>query len=196
MAAQPIWRAFLARMDACDAMDIITAELASGKLLARVMRERGWSPYLTYKYLHLTDERWARYEAAKKLSASALAGEAIDIADASDGALLPHQVTAAKLRVDTRKWAAAMLNREEFGEKQPQVSVQIGSVGELHLGALLAHGGPDAQKQLPPAPTQPLPMEVLEDVEDDTRDPSAEEHAALTGGAPTGEPRPEHAEGA
>lgn len=184
-------------MDACDAMEEIVAQVSSGKLLSRVMREKGWSPYLTYRYINQTAERRARYEAAKKLSAAALAGEAMDIADASDGALLPHQVTAAKLRVDTRKWAAALMNREEYGEKaQSSVNVQIGSVGELHLGALLAHGGPEAQKQLPPAPTQPLPTEVLEDDEDDTRDPSAEEHAALTGGAPTGEPRPEHAEGA
>ena len=198
VASRPLWQAFLARMDATNGMDIIVEELSAGKMLARVMRERGWSSTMVYRYMHMTEERWARYLEAKKQSAGAMAAEAMDIADASNSVMLPHQVTAAKLRVDTRRWAAGLLNREEYGEKaQAQVSVQIGSVGELHLGALLAHGGPEAQKVLPPAPTQPLPTEVVEDGgEDEAHDPSAEEHAALTGGETPGEQGAEHAQGA
>lgn len=57
-----------------------------------------------------------------------------------------EEVAAAKVRIDTRKWMAAMNNPERFAPKPPQAQVQV-NIGSLHLDALRRRALPgDAAK--------------------------------------------------
>lgn len=85
--------------------------------------------------------RWLNADSGRKQAladsrahaAHGMAEDALAIADGAAGAGSAHEVAAAKLRIETRRWLAAVWNRDEFGEKQVGLTVNIGS---LHLDAL------------------------------------------------------------
>lgn len=59
-----------------------------------------------------------RYAHAKEEQADLMADEILDIADALDTVAVTHEkVSAAKLRVDARKWVASKLKPKKYGDK-------------------------------------------------------------------------------
>ena len=80
--------------------------------------------------------RAARYAAAKKAGAAALAEEAVAIADGST----PGTVVADRLRVDARTWLAGRWDPETFGDRAG-VAVNV-DLGDLFLRAHRAESHP------------------------------------------------------
>ena len=157
MGGQPIWHAFCARVDKLGGIDWIISRIANGATLLAITRELRVSRYLMWRYINLTSERAERYAKARRDGAAALAEEAIEIADGADD-MHPAGVQKAKLQVDSRKWLAGVHDREGYGE-QPKAAGQQINIGVMHLHALQAHGGPDAQASLP------RPKQIITDAE-------------------------------
>lgn len=74
-----------------------------------------------------------RLKEARTLGAAALAEEALEISDRMAGTAA--EAASNRLAVDTRKWLAGVLNREDYGDSAPKVEIGF-SVGGLHLDAL------------------------------------------------------------
>jgi hypothetical protein len=59
-----------------------------------------------------------RYAQAHEDRSDTMADDIIEIADAVEGSDSVAAVAAAKLRIETRKWIAAKLKPQKYGEKQ------------------------------------------------------------------------------
>jgi hypothetical protein len=104
---------------------------------------RGWA--YTALYSLAADAR-QRVREARRIGAAALADEALEISDRT--AASAAEAASNRLAVDTRKWLAGVLNRDDYGDSPPKVQVA------LNMGALML----DAFRQtrgLPHAPKQP-----------------------------------------
>lgn len=85
--------------------------------------------YLNAKY---PDTAGAQLAAARREGAHGMVAQAMQIAD--DVPADREEIAKAKLRVDTRLWAAERWNRDELG-KAPEVALQL-NVNALHLDAM------------------------------------------------------------
>ncbi len=122
-----------------ELVDRICARLAQGESMRSVARDEEMPALSTiFKWLREHKEFSEQYAIAKEESADALVDDILDIADNQveqplivDG--LPVQVDGklvmvkdnvsvnhAKLRVDTRKWAASKLKPKKYGDKVTQ----------------------------------------------------------------------------
>jgi hypothetical protein len=81
---------------------------------------------------NLNDDARMRLEAARRESASALAEQTTEIADAAEA--FPASIAKAGLQVRTRQWLAERFAPEQFGQKS-SVAVTA-NVGQLMLEAL------------------------------------------------------------
>lgn len=118
--------------------DIICERLAAGESMRSVSRDKGMPAMSTlFKWLREHPKFSEQYAKAKEESADALVEDMLDIADnvsnpvLVDGVPLEvngEMVTAvdsasvahARLRVDTRKWAASKLKPKKYGDKITQ----------------------------------------------------------------------------
>lgn len=119
--------------------DLVCERLANGESMRSVSRDDNMPAMCTlFKWLRIHPEFAQQYAKAKEESADALVEDMLDIADNQveqplivDG--LPMQVDGklvmvkdavsvnhAKLRVDTRKWAASKLKPKKYGDKVTQ----------------------------------------------------------------------------
>ena len=112
--------------------DRICERLAAGESMRSVARDPGMPNCSTmFKWIRENEEFSNQYAKAKTESADALVEDMLDIADneahqeikvdgklvkVKDGASVAH----ARLRVDTRKWAASKLKPKKYGEKIQQ----------------------------------------------------------------------------
>lgn len=120
-----------------ELVDRICARLAQGESMRSVARDEEMPALSTiFKWLREHKEFSDQYAIAKEESADALVDDMLDIADNQveqplivDG--LPLQVDGklvmvkdavsvnhARLRVDTRKWAASKLKPKKYGDRQ------------------------------------------------------------------------------
>jgi predicted DNA-binding protein YlxM (UPF0122 family) len=95
---------------------------------------------LSNQIRHQVPDHRLRLEEARRQRADAYADEAREIADGDmldqDGNISGAAVSRARLRVDTRKWLAAVDNPEKYGKQDAaQVNVNL-TVNQLHLDAL------------------------------------------------------------
>jgi Bacteriophage Sf6, terminase small subunit-like len=92
-----------------------------------------------YTWLRDNEDFLERYARAREAQADKLFKECLTIADAAR----PEDANVARLRVDTRKWAAARLAPKKYGDRvshdvkgagssnfQPQILIQCSSAGE------------------------------------------------------------------
>lgn len=116
--------------------DSVCQRLASGESMRSVSRDDAMPAMTTlFRWLREKDDFRQQYEKAKEESADALVEDMLDIADnqvsqpvlvegkpvmmgdkpvmVRDGPSVQH----ARLRVDTRKWAASKLKPKKYGEK-------------------------------------------------------------------------------
>ena len=137
--------------------DIVCQRLAMGESMRSVSRDDAMPAMTTlFKWIRTIDEFAQQYDKAKIESADALVEDMLDIADNQavqeievDGethsAVTAVGVSHAKLRVDTRKWAASKLKPKKYGEKvQQEVSgpdggaIEVSDMSERELGRRIA----------------------------------------------------------
>lgn len=107
-------------------------QVASGRSLKDIAAELGISRPILSAWCNASIRR-ENYRQARQAAADALVEEGLAIAD---GVRDPSEVPGAKLRADFRRWMAARMNAESWGE-QRGASIEI-SLGQLHLEALRA----------------------------------------------------------
>lgn len=97
----------------------ICARLASGESLRAICMSEGM-PSASSVFLWLTQHPSFsdNYAKAQKERASAMFEEMLAIGDDVDPE--PSEVSKAKLRVDTRKWALARMDPKKYGDKVQQ----------------------------------------------------------------------------
>lgn len=122
-----------------DLASLICERLASGESMRSISRDESMPSMATmFNWLRDKPQFLEQYERAKEESADALVEDMLDIADNQveqplivDG--LPFQIDGkpvmvkdavsvnhARLRVDTRKWAASKLKPKKYGDKVVQ----------------------------------------------------------------------------
>ena len=93
----------------------ICSELADGQSLVQIMAEEGMPNRATvYRWLKSHKDFCDNYVRAREEQADYFADECIEIADASVG-LDSAGVAAMKLKIDARKWRAAVLRPKVYG---------------------------------------------------------------------------------
>ena len=189
MGGQPKWHEFCARLDRMGGIEYIIGRIANGETLLGITRDLKTSRYTVWRYINLTSERAERYAKARRDGAAALAEEAIEIADGADD-MHPAGVQKAKLQVDSRKWLAGVHDREGYGE-QPKAAGQQINIGVMHLHALQAHGGPDAQASLPRPKQIITDAEIVEDDDGQVEQASAASEASRVAVEGAGERGPD-----
>jgi len=109
-----------------------------------------------YTWLKQDEDFLERYARAREAQADKLFKECLEIADAAR----PEDVNVARLRVDTRKWAAARLAPKKYGDRishdvkgvsnnfQPQILIQCSSAGNDE-GYIDISAAPEAAGSLP-----------------------------------------------
>jgi len=126
-----------------DMADKICERLAAGESMRSISRDDSMPAISTmFKWIREHEEFSKQYTKAKEESADALVEDMMDIADNQvsqplvvDGVPLLDKdgnpvmikdnvsVNHAKLRVDTRKWAASKLKPKKYGEKLTQDNI-------------------------------------------------------------------------
>jgi hypothetical protein len=130
-------------MDALDG-------LATGLTTAVACSNAKITPRQLWMWQKRHDTNATLYAHARQSQARAMADATVDIADEADA----QNVQAKRLQVDTRKWVASKLDASAWGDyvgAPKQQTLQIGSVGELHLSALRELGQPKPTLALPSA---------------------------------------------
>lgn len=131
MASNPIEAQMWANIDRMGGVDRIIERVAEGDSLKVIAAELGISrSFLSWKVNAIPGVK-ERLVQARKSRADKWGEEAIEIADTVDAD--PNQINKARLRIDSRKWLAAVDDPDRFGSKQAQVNI---SIGGLHLDAL------------------------------------------------------------
>ena len=94
--------------------DILLSEITTDNGLRppEVCQKMGLSWGAVLAWVNDDSERMDKFKAALEVRGHLLAEDALRIADGAD----PETVGVAKLRVDTRKWAASRLNPKWYGE--------------------------------------------------------------------------------
>ena len=132
--------------------DVICERLADGQSLRAICRAADMPAAASvFKWLRENEIFSEQYAIAKEASADALVEDMLDIADneasqevviegvkrtVKDGASVAH----ARLRVDTRKWAASKLKPKKYGDKITSVhegSIAIAKMTDDELDARL-----------------------------------------------------------
>jgi hypothetical protein len=135
--------------------DTICARLSEGESMRSICRDEDM-PVLTtiFRWLREKPEFKQQYDIAKEESAESLADEMVDIADNEvsqplivngepvmiDGKVVEvvdsTAVAHAKLRIDTRKWAASKLKPKKYGEKIQNENTNVDLTHEQWLDSL------------------------------------------------------------
>jgi hypothetical protein len=137
--------------------DKVCERLALGESMRSVGRDEGMPAVATlFKWIREMPEFSAQYDKAKIESADCLVEDMLDIADnqaeqkveidgAETSAVTAVGVAHAKLRVDTRKWAASKLKPKKYGEKVQQEitgkdggAIQTEDLNDRDLGRRMA----------------------------------------------------------
>lgn len=132
MAGTPKRRADKALLDALTTGDCddIFERISNAEPLRSIADRYKVSRGVLASWLTDDDERHSRYIRARIQSASALAEQALECADAST----PETVACDKLRMGARQWLASRWDRTTYGD-QKQADVTV-NVNMLHLDAL------------------------------------------------------------
>lgn len=158
-----------AEMDVLGAtpLDYAVDWIESGKTLRRLTEEMSdktghdFSRASVTRYLEsLAPDAARRLDAARRKGAHGLVDDALEIVDATEGEESREAIASAKLRADTRLWAAERWNRDDLGQRQT-ANVNV-TVGVLHIDALRRRSTATAAIAEPSAPA--LPAVDAEDV--------------------------------
>lgn len=159
MAGHPKRNALIAQIEAMPGgwNDVLEA-IADGATLRMLGEKFNVSRSFIYRVIVEEPEREKLYQEALRMRADAMIDESIDIADTINPSL-PADAQKAKLRIELRKWLAAVDNaRYQRAEQRLNVNVNI---GQLHLDALRRRAW--NPNQLPAPAQEALPAEIVEE---------------------------------
>jgi hypothetical protein len=142
MAGKAKTREMEQKIEAAGGAAWLLTRVTEGKTLISLADELGVSRQIISGLLN-SEEHLEALRNARKMAASVLAEESIDIADSAT----PESVQVDKLRVETRRWTASKWDREVFGEIRGPV-VQI-SLAQLHIDALRRVSPTEAAQMVP-----------------------------------------------
>lgn len=117
--------------------DSLCAWVAQGRSLRSWCRQNDREPMTVYRWLREHKDFFARYSRAHEDRADSLADEIVEIADESQFGTL-EQIQAARLRIDARKWIAAKLRPQKWGEAQA-VEQKSGITFNIGIARALPH---------------------------------------------------------
>lgn len=92
--------------------DMVCGMVAHGASLADVAKAEGMPYVVLWKWVNGDEGRLAAYRQALEARADYEANRALEIADSAT----PEEVNLAKLKIDTRKWAASKWGKSQYGE--------------------------------------------------------------------------------
>ena len=149
MAGQPKRHEMEKQLENLGGIDWLCEQVGDGNSLSTIAAEHlECSRWSLSRWVHEDPDREAYYDEARREGAAAMVEEGKNLLDTAD-----EQSTAgvqkARFRADFRKWYAGVVDRQSFGPPDRRTSVNILSIEHLHLSALQALGGPDAQELLP-----------------------------------------------
>src|SRR5829696_6862288 len=114
-------------------LDWAVQKVADGVTIGKIGESVSRS-FFSWHSNNVTTDAKERIKAARKEATHVWAEQALEIA--ARPANTTADVQQSRLQIDTRRWLAAVFNREEFSEKQQhEVTLDIGA---LHLAALRA----------------------------------------------------------
>lgn len=134
---KPIQRARMAELDALGEDEVFRLYVEHGsvpKMCLHLFEAKEGRPgtQAVYDWLHATPERWSRWQKVKEMRGELEVDLALQAAEEAD----KDNVQVQRLRVDTHKWRAGILNRD-YRPGQSQVQVNVGvQVGVAWLEAL------------------------------------------------------------
>ena len=171
MAGQPRTRHMKERLEELGGIKWLCEQGAGGHTMLDIAADHfdDCSRHMLQRWIGKDRDREARYEAAKREGAAAnvekaqgnLAGAVEHSKEHANSAY----VQAVRNDADFRKWHAGVVDRPSFGPPNQRTEVNI-SIGELHLAALQASGGPQHQT-LPEAPADVPRLEPGDTHEED-----------------------------
>ncbi len=164
MPGQPKRRQMEQQLEELGGLPWLCEQIADGHSLRDIAAEHlNCSRWSVMRWLHSDPDREAHYQEAKREGAAAMVEEGKTLLDTAD-----EQSTAAvqkaRFRADYRKWYAGVVDRKGFGPPNQRTEVNL-TIGELHLAALQAAGGPE-HLTLPEAPTDVPRLEPGDTSED------------------------------
>lgn len=112
-----------------DVLHMICDQVADGLSLSEISRVEGVPYSVLWKWLS-DGSRMDSYRLALEARADKEVHETLEIADCAT----PEDIGVAKLRVDTRKWAASKWDRDRYGESSKvalDVRYQVDLAGAL-----------------------------------------------------------------
>lgn len=135
MAGKPMRRALFTQLADLGGPDFVYAHIANGGSIAGLAEQLGMDRAYVSRQINGEPEYRKLLDEARRESAEVMAEDSLKIADAlADKLDLTSQdVAAAKQRIDTRKWFAAINNPDRFAPKDKAITINI---GDLHLDAL------------------------------------------------------------
>jgi hypothetical protein len=153
MAGQPLKRKLIEELERQAAemseehgeplgpLDVIHDWIAAGRTMRDLTIEVGKkvghklsaSSGILTTWVNSTPEGRAMLAQARKIAASALAEETVDILENADET--KEALTKAKLRAENNRWLASKYDRETYGESAPQVALSF-DIGQLHIDAM------------------------------------------------------------
>lgn len=92
--------------------------ITNGHSLSSWCRQTGRSAFVVYGWMRSESDFARRYAQAHEDRTDTMADDLLEIADDVAGTDSIAAVQAAKLRIETRKWIAAKLKPQRYGEKQ------------------------------------------------------------------------------
>lgn len=150
MAGKPMRAQLIADIEVMGGEDAIYSRIADGETIADVARALKVSRNFLSQHLNRDDAHRARTRSARETAADALGDEIVSIADAAT----PGTVNVAKCRIDARRFVAARLNPDAWGEKTAPL-IQI-NANDMHLSALRKIRAEDTSPPALPAPSDLL----------------------------------------
>jgi transcriptional regulator with XRE-family HTH domain len=129
MASKHITRIAHTQIEKAGGEDYVFSRVGNGETLTAIAKDLGVSRPLLSEWVNSAPRRDG-YTLAKRLAASALAEQGLNIVDAASD---PTEVPAAKLQSDYRRWMASRLSSEWAEQRSPAIAIQING---LHLDAL------------------------------------------------------------
>lgn len=139
MAAKPIERYVKKQIADQGGWPRILERIASGETIAKVSTDlkrpdgQPISRRFLSMLLHADPERSKAVLEARKEGASALVDDALRVVDQAK--LDRDGIAQARVQADVRLRVAAMLDRDQYGERKQDVHVQV-NVANIHLDAL------------------------------------------------------------
>ena len=135
MASQPTAAFVLKQIEERGGWDVAVFErVANAETQTAIAQSYGISQGFLSRLIHKDPERIRAFLEAKKLAATLYAEDAMSIADNVPADR--DEISKARERISVRRWLASSWDREQYGEVQSDINVNVLNLGEIHLEAL------------------------------------------------------------